>query len=216
VPALIFDYDGLMVDSERVMAECLVEALAQRGIEVAIAEFGHLFGSTEVDDEWERLMGVWSDQRLTMTEVEALLTPVVRARVAELPLLPGVVELIDEASSHGWKVGLATGQSRLRLEPQLLRLGVRSRFDAIVTAAEVPRGKPAPDIFLAVAGLLDTEVADCIVLEDSVPGCRAALAAGMNVVVCPSLVTSACEFPGDVRKVESLRELGLAQLVPAR
>jgi beta-phosphoglucomutase-like phosphatase (HAD superfamily) len=81
-----------------------------------------------------------------------------------------------------------------------------------VTAGEVAKGKPAPDIFLEVARRLGLDPAECVVLEDSVPGCEAALAAGMQVVVCPSLVSAHCEFPVDVRRVGSLTELAIDDL----
>lgn len=211
-PALIFDYDGLMVDSERMLAECIVDAVAEFGGEVTIEEFGHLFGSTEMDHEWERLLPIWCQRPVTLAELEAHITPTVRERGDALPLLPGVPELLAAARAAGWKVGLGTGQSWTRLEARLRRNEVFGCFDAIVTAGEVARGKPAPDVFVEVARRLDVDPGECVVLEDSVPGCTAALAAGMRVVVCPSLVSAHCEFPGDVRRVSSLTELKIHEL----
>lgn len=212
MPGLIFDFDGLMIDSERVLADCLIDAIAEMGGAVTVADFGHLFGSTEAEDEWARLLPVWCGREVSLGELEARLTPVARALVDELPLLPGVADLIDEARTARWKLAIATGQSRDRLEPRLHRLGVWPHFDAVVTAAEVDRGKPAPDIFLCAAGRLGLEPAECTVLEDSLPGCQAALAAGMQVVVCPTDVSAHCEFPTHVRRVSSLAELTLTDL----
>ena len=211
--AVIFDYDGLMVDSERVLAECIVDAITEFGGRVTIEEFGHLFGSTEMDHEWERLLPVWCGRPVALRELEEHITPVVRERGDALPLMPGVIDLIEGARVGGWKLGLGTGQSsRTRLEARLRRNSVFDCFDAIVTVAEVARGKPAPDIFLEVACRLGSEPAECVVLEDSVPGCEAALAAGMRVVVCPSLVSMHCEFPPSVPRVESLCELTVDDL----
>jgi beta-phosphoglucomutase-like phosphatase (HAD superfamily) len=95
----------------------------------------------------------------------------------------------------------------------LERLGVDGHFDAVVTAEEVDRGKPAPDIFLAAAGRLGLPPEACTVVEDSVPGCEAALAAGMRVVVCPSVVSAHCQFPPEARRVGSLADLSVEQLV---
>jgi beta-phosphoglucomutase-like phosphatase (HAD superfamily) len=89
---------------------------------------------------------------------------------------------------------------------------VQERFDSIVTASDVGIGKPAPDIFLEVARQLDAAPKDCVVLEDSEPGCAAALAAGMAVIACPCEVTRESEFPAGVRVVESLEDLSLADL----
>ncbi|HUQ39638.1 MAG TPA: HAD family phosphatase [Acidimicrobiales bacterium] len=214
MPALIFDYDGLMVDTERVLAECIVEAVTEWGGSVTFADFGHLFGSVDADHEWARLLPTWCGRDdLTMEHLAARITPDVRSRVEALPLLPGVTELLEAARAAGWAVGLGTGQRRERLEVRLARFGIEGHFDAIVTRAEVPHGKPAPDIFLAVADRLGVAPPDCVVLEDSVPGSHAAVAAGMRVVVCPSPVSVHCEFPPEARRVASLTELSLEDLV---
>ena len=212
VPGLILDFDGLMVDSERCLAEALVELLAGMGVTATYADFGHLFGSTEVDEAWAALVEQWCGTAVSVDDLDARLDPLVRPRVDELCLLPGVEELLRDARAEGWGVALATGRDRARLEPMLERLGVATAFDAIVTAEEVARGKPAPDIFLAAAAALDQPPAACTVVEDSVPGCEAALAAGMRVVVCPSIVSAHCEFPPEALRVASLTELSLRSL----
>lgn len=213
MPALVFDYDGLMVDSERVLAEAVVEVIAGRGGRVCVADIAHLFGTTESDAEWERLVPAWCDPPLTAAELYALITPTLRAQVDELSLLPGVEKLITAAKSAGWEVGLATGHARDRLDVALARLGVHQHFDAIVTAADVARGKPAPDIFLDVADRLAVPADECVVLEDSPPGCEAALAAGMFVVACPSIVTRDLTFPAEAHRVDSLSELTIDDLL---
>jgi HAD superfamily hydrolase (TIGR01509 family) len=216
MPGLIFDYDGLIVDSERVLADCLIEMLAAEGVTVAVTEFGHLFGSTEVDAMWAELVTRWRGPEATLADFEAQLTPLVRPRVEALPLQPGVLDLLEAARGAGWRIGLGTGQSRARLPGRLERLGIADSFDAVVTSAEVACGKPAPDIFLEVAARLGVRPTECVVLEDSVPGCAAALAAGMSVIVCPSAVSAHCEFPRDVVRVQSLTEVALDELLPLR
>jgi putative hydrolase of the HAD superfamily len=212
VPGLLLDFDGLMVDTERCLAEALVEVVADYGATVSVADFGHLFGSTEVDDEWEALLHEWCGEPVSVPEMDARLEELFTPRADELPLLPGVAALLDGARAAGWGVALATGRRRTRLEPMLERLGVDGAFDVIVTAEEVARGKPAPDIFLAAADRLDLAPAVCTVLEDSVPGCDAALAAGMRVVVCPSVVSAHCDYPPEARRVASLCELSVPDL----
>jgi len=205
VPAVVFDFDGLMIDSEYALASEVIRVLAGRGVTIGLDDIGHLFGSTDVDHLWEAMLIEHFDGAYTLTELEAELDEVVPALVDALPLLPGVMEVLDAAA--GWRIGLATGQRRARVEYHLDRLGVLTRFDAIVTAADVALGKPAPDIFLAVADALGVPPADCLVLEDSVPGAQGALAAGMRVVVCPSRVTAACVFPPEAERVENLNQV---------
>ena len=130
-------------------------------------------------------------------------------RKDELPLLPGVRDLLDAAHHRALRVGIGTGNTVSTLERRLGRHGIFERFDAIVTRAEVLNGKPAPDIYLEVARRLQTNPDACLVLEDSAIGCEAALAAGMRVVACPSVVTAHCAFPVGIQRVQSLHQVAL-------
>jgi len=203
--AVIFDFDGLMIDSERVEADCIVEVVAGWGHTLEYEDFGHLFGSVDADAEWEQLLRERCGR--TVAELDEQIRAMTRARKDALPLLPGVRELLDIAQRRGLLVGMATGNTKSILERRLGRHGVFDRFDVVVTRAEVERGKPHPDIYLEVASRLRVSPRDCLVLEDSVPGCEAALAAGMKVIACPSVVTEHCDFPPDARRVASLVEV---------
>lgn len=207
MPAVLFDFDGLMIDSERTLADCMIEVLDRWGATVAMAEFGHLFGTTEADDEWDELIRGWCGR--SNDEFEAVLWPIATPRIDGLPLLPGVVEVLANARELGWKVGLGTGSLRPRVEARLTRLGVLDAFDEVVTRGDVARGKPAPDIYLELARRLSVEPADCVVLEDSLPGCAAATAADMRVIACPSAVSAHCAFPDGITRVASLLEVML-------
>jgi len=200
--ALIFDFDGLMIDSERVEADCIVEVVASWGHTLDYVDIGHLFGSVDADAQWEELLQKTCGR--TVAELDEQLHRLTGPRKDELPLLPGVQQLLDLAEERALRVGLATGNTKSILERRLGRHGVFDRFDAVVTRAEVERGKPDPDIYLEVARRLSVSPGECLVLEDSVPGCEAALAAGMKVIACPSVVTAHCAFPPDARRVASL------------
>ena len=117
--------------------------------------------------------------------------------------------MLDSARDRGLGVGMGTGNTLATLERRLGRHGVFDRFDAIVTRAEVAEGKPAPDIYLEVARRLDVQPSACVVLEDSVPGCEAALVAGMRVIACPTVVSAHCRYPGGVELVRSLLDVSL-------
>jgi HAD superfamily hydrolase (TIGR01509 family) len=205
--ALIFDFDGLIIDSERVEADCIIEIAAGWGHTMSYADFGHLFGSVDADEQWDELLGTTCGR--SHSELEERLRAMVSPLKDQLPLLPGVRDLLDLAHHRGLRVGIGTGNTVATLERRLGRHGVFGRFDAIVTRAEVARGKPAPDIYLEVARRLEAPPEACLVLEDSTIGCEAALAAGMRVVACPSVVTAHCTFPAGVPRVDSLREVAL-------
>jgi HAD superfamily hydrolase (TIGR01509 family) len=207
--ALIFDYDGLIVDSERVEADYVIRILADWDVNVTYADFGHLFGSVDADAHWDELVRGWCGR--TAMELETEIHTRLRAGndKEHLPLMPGVRELLDEAKGRGIAVGLATGNTYSALERRLGWHGVFDRFDAVVTRADVAQGKPAPDIFLEVARRLDVAPPDCLVLEDSVPGCEGALAAGMRVIACPSVVSAHCDYPDGIERVATLLDVSL-------
>lgn len=207
ISALIFDFDGLIIDSETVEADCIIEVLAGWGVTLTYTDFGHLFGSVDADEEWNALLHRTCGR--TVDDLDEALHRLTGPRKDALPLLPGVQELLDRARVLGLRVGLATGNTLPVLERRLGRHGVFDRFDAIVTRREVANGKPHPDIYLETARRLAVEPAECLVLEDSVPGCEAALAAGMRVVVCPSRVTAHCDYPAAAPRVASLLEITL-------
>jgi HAD superfamily hydrolase (TIGR01509 family) len=205
--ALVFDFDGLIIDSERVEADCIIEIVAEWGHTMSYEDIGHLFGSVDADEQWDELLGAACGR--TSAELDERLGAMVASLKDQLPLLPGVRELLDAAHQRGLRVGIGTGNTMSKLERRLGRHGVFERFDAIVTRADVAHGKPAPDIYLEVARRLRVRPGACLVLEDSAIGCEAALAAGMRVVACPSIVTAHCTFPTGVQRVRSLLEVAL-------
>jgi len=204
VPAVVFDFDGLIIDSESEVAACVAEVLAAQGLALSLEDVAHLFGATDTEEEWDRLL---APHGLSLAALRPSVDAILHPRLDVLPLLPGVVEVLDAADKAGWGTAIATGTDRPRLLGHLARLGLQDRFDVLVTRPEVERGKPAPDIYLEAASRLGTPAEECLALEDSLPGCAAALAAGMRVIVCPSPVTARCAFPAEVPRVTSLAEV---------
>jgi len=209
IDALIMDFDGLMIDSEYQIAMATLEILSRRGADLTMDEIGHLFGPVDNEHEWESLMQRLFAGSFTVADLDAALAVLLTPDFDELPLLPGVIDLLDAAGACGWRLGLATGQRPARLEVHLRRLGLADRFDAVVTSSEVEHGKPAPDIYREVAHRLHVLPGSCLVVEDSLPGCQAALAAGTSVIICPSRVSAGCDFPEAITLVSSLTEVGL-------
>ena len=215
MPALIFDYDGLIADTEALVGSVLVDLLAARGITTGFESMVVFMGSTGAvnDAAWARWVADWMGPDEDPVAFDEEAWAIIEAHRHEVPLCAGVVELLDAADAAGWGAAIGTGATRWRLEHHLSCLGVLDRFEPIVTAADVGRGKPEPDIFLEVARRLEIAPSECVVLEDSVPGYEAARAAGMSVVICPCAVTRYATFPDDAPMVESLLEIRLDQLL---
>jgi HAD superfamily hydrolase (TIGR01509 family) len=211
VRALIFDYDGVIVDSESCAARLAVQMMADRGIEVAFNDLARFVGASRRDDDaFETWLGrhLGDDAGIFNT----LLWEKTDVALQELEVRPGVERLLKSARGAGWKVGIGSGQARHRVYTGLRRLGLLDLFEQIVTGDDAPRGKPAPDIYLEAARRLGVEPKDCIVIEDSTPGCEAAIAAGMRVIACPCELTASSTFPAEARVVRSLEDLVIAEL----
>jgi HAD superfamily hydrolase (TIGR01509 family) len=214
VPALIFDYDGLLADTEGLVAQVLIDVLATRGVDATVESMAMFMGSTgPVNDAlWTKWVQTNVGADADPDELDAVAWEIIEARRHDVALCEGVVELLDAADRAGWPTAIATGTARAKVERHLTNMGIFDRFAEVVTAAEVAHGKPAPDIYLEVARRLGRAPSDCVVFEDSLPGYEAAVAAGMAVFVVPCTVTRFSTFPTDARVVTSLREVALDAL----
>src|SRR5947209_8351127 len=105
--ALIFDFDGLIIDSERIEADCIIEIVTEWGHPLCYEDFGHLFGSVDADEQWEELLGATCGR--SVAELDVRLRGMVSSLKDALPLLPGVRELLDAAHHRGMRVGIGTG-----------------------------------------------------------------------------------------------------------
>ena len=194
--AVIFDMDGLMIDSERVSIACWSEASEAMGIALPDGFFLQMVGLG--DRDCERLLL----QHIDETRIASLFSnchDLYEARTqAGLPLRPGILELLDLLKTHGVPRAVATSTRQPRANRKLGASGLLPYFDSVVTSSDVQHPKPAPDIYLLAAQRLGKDPARCLALEDSPAGTRAAVAAGMTAIQVPDLV-----HPDD-----SLRALG--------
>lgn len=213
VRGLIFDFDGLIVDTESATYHSWRELYADHGQALAVAEWvrcvGSDFGGFDPFDELERRLGRSLDwDRLEPARVE-------RARQLDslLDARPGVRERLAEAAALGLPCAVASSSPRSWVQPWLKRLGVMERFRFICTKDDVARVKPAPDLFLLAASRLGVDPSQALVFEDSLNGLRAATAAGMRCLAVPGPVTAGLDFSTAVARLETLAEHRLEQLL---
>lgn len=187
VPAtVIFDMDGLMLDSERVMVDCWSRAALGMGLHVERRHWLRMVGHG--DAACRAILRELMDEDIA-AELAGHCHALYEAEMeAGLPLRPGVVELLDWLRLRGIACGVATSTHRPRAPRKLQAAGLLDYFAAVTCGNDVTRAKPAPDIYLLAAQRLGVAPADCLVLEDSPAGVRAALAAGMHAVQVPDLV----------------------------
>ena len=193
VEAVVFDMDGLLVDSESVFRDSMMEVSRQRGCELPLEVFLRMVGAPR---EQNRLVA--SDHFGASFEYDAWIEAVSAHAHAQLEvgvaLKVGVVELLDYLESIPLPLGVATSSSRATVDRQLGVAGLLPRFQTIVANGDYPRGKPFPDPFLIAAARLGVEPSACLALEDSHNGVRAAHAAGMMTVMVPDLLEATVEM----------------------
>jgi HAD superfamily hydrolase (TIGR01509 family) len=184
IDAVVFDLDGVIVDSEHVWDEVRQRLAEERGGRWHDQASRDMMGMSS--PEWSRYMhdvvGLAEPPEEINAEVVRRLEAVYRE---ELPLLDGAVEAV-EALAARWPLGLASSSNRELIDLVLRVSGLERWFAATVSSEEVPRGKPAPDVYLEAARRLGVPPGRCAAVEDSENGIRSAKAAGMRVVAIPN------------------------------
>jgi HAD superfamily hydrolase (TIGR01509 family) len=208
VKALVFDFDGLILDTEGPIYEAWSEIYREHGLDFPPAEWQHVIGQASHFDpfsELERRLG----RELDREEVGVRRRVRVRELVEAQPLLPGIIEWRDEAHALGLKLGIASNSTRDWVLGHLNRLGIGDEWDCVRCRDDVERPKPEPDLYLAVASCLGVAPVEAVAVEDSPHGVRAAKAAGFYCIAVPNPMTADLDFSEADLRLESLAELPL-------
>ncbi len=185
VGAVIFDLDGVIVDSEIWWHEERVAWAAERGLPWTEADTHQVMGANST--RWARIMR----ERLGLDEgdepaiLEAVVQRVIDRYRHGAPMIDGAVEAVRRIAA-GWPVAVASSAHRRVIDAALEATGLRDDIPVVVSSDEVAHGKPEPDVYLEAARRLGVPPAACLVVEDSVNGVRAGVAAGMTVILVPN------------------------------
>jgi HAD superfamily hydrolase (TIGR01509 family) len=211
--ALIFDFDGLIADTESAIYEAWAGVYEAHGEELNLVDYvrcvGSTFGQFDPMAELERRLG----RPLEWPPLLAAKDDTIRARHLGLPALPGVRELLAEAAASGVPCAVASSSSADWVRPWLGKLELSDSFQVIWTRDRVKEAKPSPELFLGAAAELGLPPGRCLVLEDSHNGLRAAQRAGSPCVIVPSPVTRGSDFTGARRVLSSLAGVSVGELL---
>lgn len=183
--SVIFDLDGTLVDSEPNYYEAGRRTLAEHGVpDFTWADHERYVGvsTQETAALWKREYGLAASADELLAEIDRRYLELARTATRVYPEMRKFVELL---ASAGVPMAVASGSSPEAIGAVLVGTGLDTYLHTTVSADEVPRGKPAPDVFLEAARRLDAAPADCVVLEDAVPGVAAAHVAGMRCIAVP-------------------------------
>lgn len=204
--AIVFDMDGLMVDSEPLSRQAWDEFLRPYGGQITDAMQSQIIGLRA--DVSTPLIRDAFEIPLTVPEIiQQRAVIYTRIREQGVPVMPGLVELQNAIAARQIPWAVASSSGRHHVQEILAQLGLADKVYATACGDEVTHGKPAPDLYLLAAERLGIDPARCLALEDSAPGSQAAVAAGMTVIAIPNGHTSGADFSHAHAVYDSLHEV---------
>lgn len=216
IKALIFDFDGLVLDTETPELQVWQSVYARHGQVLSVETWGQIVGGQGASAfhpvrHLEGLLGSPIDH----AGIESQVSEQVLQRIHAAAPLPGVLDYLNAARRLGLGLAVASSSSHAWVDGHLARLGLRHWFDHVICRDDVPpsRTKPHPDLFLRALAALNVRSNEAVVFEDSPNGVRAARAAGIFVVAVPNPVTRQLAFDAPDLRLNSLADLPLSALL---
>ena len=204
--AVIFDMDGVLVDSEPLAMEAMGRVMARQGVTYTEADNNEFIGRTTLEEcrilKARHRLG--ADERDLTKQYVDLLVDLIRERPRPMP---GVPDVLADLLAAGYRMALASSAEPVVIATNIDSLGLAHFFEAVVSGTEVAHGKPAPDVFLETAERLGLPAGRCLVVEDSRNGLLAAKAAGMACAVVPCANTRHQDFREADYRLSALRDL---------
>ena len=204
--AVVFDMDGVLLDSEPIGYEAMRVVMAAQGAPYDEAENDEFVGRTTSES-----FRVLAARRGLRPEIDELVRQFCKEKIRLIHErarpLPGVPEVLERVRAAGFRLALASSAEIPIISATVAALGLEGCFELCVSGEEVPRGKPAPDVFLEAARRLALAPRDCLVVEDSRNGLLAARAAGMRCAVVPCSATLGHDFTGADYRLRDLTDL---------
>jgi HAD superfamily hydrolase (TIGR01509 family) len=212
IHALIFDFDGLILDTEEPIYQSWAEVYGANGVPLPFERWVKTVGSNNQEFHPQHHLEERLGRPLTQEEIDRRIARRV-ALVLAKPLLPGVADLARAAQAQSMKVGVASSSSREWVHGHLERLGILDLFDCLCSRDDVEQVKPAPDLYLAVLACLGVGADQAVALEDSPNGIRSAKRAGIRTVAVPNPITAGLDLSEADLKLGSLADVTLPELL---
>jgi HAD superfamily hydrolase (TIGR01509 family) len=212
IRAIVFDFDGLILDTEEPVYRSWLEVYQAHGEELPFERWVQIVGSTTAGFHPQHHL----EERLGRSLPKDVLDRRIGRRTEMIlaqDVLPGVVRLIQEARAGSLKLGVASSSTSEWVKGHLARLGILENFDCVRCRDDVINAKPEPDLYLAVLECLGVRAAEAIAIEDSPNGVLAAKRAGLRCVAIPNSITAQLDLGQADLLLGSLDEVTLDQLL---
>ena len=212
IRAIIFDFDGLILDTEEPIYRSWLEVYEAHGEALPFQRWVQIVGSTTAEFHPQHHLEERLGRRLSQEVVERRIERRTELILAQ-QLLPGIVQHIDAARSLGLKLGVASSSTRDWVTGHLERLGILGRFECVRCRDDVASAKPAPDLYIAVLDCLGVSASEAVAIEDSPNGVIAAKRSGMRCVAIPNSITASLDLSHADVLLRSLSEVALPDLL---
>jgi HAD superfamily hydrolase (TIGR01509 family) len=212
IRALVFDFDGLILDTEEPVYRSWLEVYQAHGEELPFERWVQIVGSTTTGFHPQHHL----EERLGRPLPKEVLDRRIGRRTEMIlakAVLPGVVQHLDAARDLGLKIGVASSSTREWVAGHLARLGILDRFECVRCRDDVEHAKPEPDLYLSVLECLGVQASEAVAIEDSPNGVSAAKRAGMRCVAIPNSITARLDLTAADITLTSLADVSLRELL---
>ncbi|MCY0894879.1 MAG: HAD family hydrolase [Alicyclobacillaceae bacterium] len=211
--ALVFDFDGTILDTETAWYTAFREVYAQYGVELTLEQYAECIGTDwRVFHPYEYLVNKLQSA-INLEELRQSVAARHEELMNHVEIRAGVVPLLCEAKKRGLKLGVASSSNRAWVEKHLKQVGLLQEFECIRTSEDVARVKPSPELYEKTVACLQVSAHEAMAIEDSPNGAQAAIAAGLRCVVAPNEVTRSLTFPPALIRLRSLSDLPASALL---
>ena len=192
--ALLFDFDGIIVDTEWAIYETWHETFRDHGHQLPLEVYNQCIGTDFETWSPKTHLEDLTGTSLDWHQIDDGRQERIEKTLEGSPPMPGIPEALAAGQAAGLRMAVVSSSSHNWVDGWLEKIGMTSFFDTTVCRDDAPRIKPAPDLYLEAARQLALEPSDCLVIEDSINGIKSAAAAGMPSVAIPNRVTACCDF----------------------
>jgi putative hydrolase of the HAD superfamily len=210
---IIFDFDGLIIDTEMPGCNAWAELFNQHGFSFTIEDWKKAIGTGPTAYNPAKHLSELTNGLLNPIVIQQQTLTRTRQLIESQPLLPGVFDFIINAKKQGFPLAVASSSNREWVEGYLDNLGIRKYFNVVCTSDDVQNVKPDPELFLLAAKKLGVAPSEAIIFEDSPSGIKAAKAAGIPCIAIPNDITKSMDLSLATRIVNSFDDLNLQELI---
>ncbi|MBV7506278.1 HAD family hydrolase [Bacillus sp. sid0103] len=212
IKAVIFDFDGTIIDTETIWFHVFEELLKEKfNMDLPLEEFAKSIGTT--DEVFFQYLEAQTGMKIDADEINRLASDRFLEKRGILEVREGVVEKLEEARELGFRIGLASSSSREWVEGFLKQFKLWQYFSVIKTREDVDKVKPDPALYLRALEALQVEPQEALAIEDSINGAIAAIEAGITCIVIPNQVTSFLNFDKKTLRSESFVDFNFKQYI---